>query len=101
MNRSLNQNVRLTVETVPTEHPAGTEGDHWFWQVETADGITMQQQTGVPMLEVSLPPGSYTVTARLETLANDPLGATASVEVEIVGQSVTIQTAGTITVEML
>lgn len=101
MQRSLNQNVRLTVETVPTEHPPGTQADHWFWSVENAAGIVAQQQTADPVLEVSLPPGSYTVTARLETLANDPIGATASVGVEIVGQSVTIQTAGMITVEML
>lgn len=100
MQRSLNQQVILTVETVPTSHPAGTVGDHWFWEVTTSEGVTAQQQTPDPVLETALPPGSYTVTARLETVGNEPIGGTAEVSIDIVEQDVIIQTAGSITVEM-
>ena len=101
MQRTLNQVVMFTVATVPTSHPAGTVGDHWFWEMATSEGVTAQQQTNVPELETSLPPGSYTVSARLETIDNQPIGATAEVALEIVEQDVIIQTAGSITVEML
>ena len=100
MQRSLNQAVRLTVATVPTSHPAGTVGHHWFWEVATSEGVTAQQQTPDPVLETALPPGSYAVSARLETIDNQPIGATAEVALDIVEQDVIIQTAGSITVEM-
>ena len=101
MQRSLNQVVMFTVATVPTSHPAGTVGHHWFWEVATSEGVTAQQQTTVPELETALPPGSYTVSARLETVGNEPIGATAEVSIDIAEQDVIIQTAGSITVEML
>ena len=101
MQRSLSQAVLLTVATVPTSHPAGTEAHHWFWEVATSEGVTAQQQTPGPVLETALPPGSYTVTVRLETVGNEPIGGTAEVQLELIEQDVIIQTAGSITVEML
>lgn len=101
MQRTLNQAVRLTVVTVPTSHPAGTVGDHWYWEVTTSDGVTAQQATTEPMLEIALPPGSHTVSVRLESVTNGPIGATAWDTIDIVEQDVVIQTAGSINVEML
>lgn len=101
MQRTLDQAVRLTVVTVPTAHPAGTEAHHWYWEMATSEGVTAQQQTPSPVLETSLPPGGYTVTARLENIGNEPIGATAEAPLDIAEQDAIIQTAGSITVEML
>ena len=99
--RNLNQQVKLTVQTVATTHPADTVGDHWYWEVLTADGVAMQQQTAEPTVTLSLPPNDYAVSVQLETVDGVMVGGQATGAFTIEAPDVVIQTAGTLTVEMV
>ena len=102
MQRSLKQSVALTVETVPTSHPPGTEAGLWYWEFSTAGGgVAHQQQTALPTVEVSLAPGSYIIQVRLEDKSRQPIGDTSQTILDVPNPAVIIQTAGSITVEML
>lgn len=98
--RSLNTAVTMTVDTVPTEHPAGTTAGVWSWTVVGQDGWSAEQETDVPVLDVSLPPGSYTASAFLKDTAGQQIGAEAVAAFSVSEPDVTIQTAGTLNVAM-
>ena len=100
--RNLNQTVRLTVVTVPTTHPAGTVGDHWYWELAAGGVAVIQQQTAEPVLEVSLAPGDYNVTCQLEAANNTVIGGQGIANFNVDAPDVVLQTAsGTITVELV
>lgn len=102
MQRSSAQVFRATVETVATQHPAGTVAGLWYWDFSTTGGVVVhQQQTALPTVVVSLNPGAYTVAVRLEDAARQPIGETAEVSLEVAEPDVIIQTAGSVSIEPL
>lgn len=101
MQRTPSQNVTLTIQTVPTTHPAGTIGNHWRWELVSEAGGVAQQQTDEPTVSLSLLPGSYTATAVLETADNVDIGGRATATFDVEEPDITIQTAGTISVELV
>ena len=102
MQRSSTQSFRATVETVATSHPAGTVAGLWYWEFSVAGGsVAHQQQTELPTVVVALNPGSYVVQVRLEDESRKPIGETLQMVFDVSEPEVTIQTAGSVSIEPL